>query len=224
MGRVNARRRLLVVLSAGVLLALSAVLGTVALAKPGQGNKLTPQQRQEFIVGAKEVAGLNDAQIAAALKNPDAVDAIPVSFEVEDLGGPATTPSLQGERFRSAAAAACANVRGEANYRNVRGESLANFAVYREFCFNGAAITYLSPAQVGGGVTNLGASKGWSYQGVVDRKNQFFMYKGRSQGGHKTVRVASFKVCPEGASCFKKLPRVALYVHFDGFRYPIVRQ
>lgn len=222
MARVNARRRLLIVLSAGVLFALSAVLATTSLAKPGQGNKLTPQQRQEFIVGAKEVAGLNDAQIAAALKNPDAVDAIPVSVDVDEIGGPATT-AASGQRSR-AAAAACANVRGEANYRNVRGESLANFAAYREFCYNGVAITYLAPAQVGGGVTELGASKGWRYQGVVESKNQYFTYKGRPQGGHKTIRVASFKVCAEGMTCFKKVPKVGLYVHFDGFRYPRVTQ
>lgn len=223
MGRVNSRRRLLVVLSAGVLFALSAVLATVSLAKPGQGNsnKLTPQQRAAFVAGAKEVAGLNDAQIAAVLKNPDAVDAIPVSFEVADNSSLA--PSVQGERSRSAAAA-CADVGGEANYRNVRGELLARFATYREFCYNGAAITHLAPLQMDGGVTNLGESKGWRYQGVVDSKNQYFTYKGRPQGGHKTVRVASFKVCPEGAQCFKKVPKVGLYVHFDGFRYPRVTQ
>ena len=150
----------MVVLSAGVLFALSAVLGTVSLAKPGQGNsnELTPQQRAEFVAGAKEVAGLDDAQIAAALKNPDAVAAIPVNFEVVDNSSPA--PSFQGERSRSTAAA-CAAVSGETTYRNARGKLLARFATYREFCYNGSAITYLAPLQVGGGATNLGASRGW---------------------------------------------------------------
>jgi hypothetical protein len=220
MDRVNTRRRLLVVLSAGVLFALSAVLGTVSLAKPGQrdSDRLTPQQRAEFVAGAQEVAGLTDVQIAAALKNPDAVAAIPVSFGVVDNSSPA--PSFQGERSRSAAAAACAAVSGEANYRNIRGELLARFATYREFCYNGFAITYLTPLQVGGGVTRLGASRGWRYQGVVYSKGGYFPYKGRPQGGHKAVRTASFKACPEGMNCFRTLPKIGLYVHYDGFRYP----
>ena len=39
-------------------------------------------------------------------------------------------------------------------------------------------------------------------------------------GGHKAVRTASFKACPEGMNCFRTLPKIGLYVHYDGFRYP----
>jgi hypothetical protein len=195
----------------------------VSLAEPGQGNptRLTPQQRAEFVAGAQEVAGLTDVQIAAALKNPDAVAAIPVSFEAVDNSSPA--PSFQAERSQStASAAACAAVSGKASYRNIRGELLARFATYREFCYNGFAITYLAPLQVSAGATRLGASRGWSYQGVVYSKGGYFPYKGRSQGGHKAVRTASFKACPEGMNCFQTLPKIGLYVHYDGFRYPRV--
>jgi len=144
-----------------------------------------------------------------------------VSFEVVDNSSPA--PYVQAERFCSADAV-CADVSGGAYYRNARGELLAKFAVYREFCYNGYAITYLGPPQVAGGATNLGQSRGWRYQGVVYSSGGYFTYKGRSPAGHKTVRTASFKVCPEGAQSFKKVPKVAIYVHCDGFRYPRATQ
>jgi len=145
-----------------------------------------------------------------------------VSFEVVDNSSPA--PYVQAERFCSADAV-CADVSGGAYYRNARRELLAKFAVYRKFCYNGYAINVPGPATGRRGRHEPGGqSRGRRYQGVVYSSGGYFTYKGRSQAGHKTVRTASFKVCPEGAQSFKKVPKVAIYVNYDGFRYPRVTQ
>ena len=134
----------------------------------------------------KEVAGLNDAQIPSALKDFQALDAIPVSFEALD---PSTHASnVQGEQSRSVAAAACADVRGETDYRNVRGELLAWFALYREFRCSGSSITYLGPVHAGGNATSRGASLGWRYEGVVDSNSAYFSTT-RARAGAGTDRA-----------------------------------
>ncbi len=155
MEKAKTRRRLLVVLSMGVLFALSAVLATTALARPGEEQK-----------------------------SKDAV-----RVETEQIG---PTAAPQGENARSAAAGNCKTIGGRVSYFNSSDQLLAYFQSVQRWCWNYSAVTYASPPEVVGRVTQAGLARGWKYRGVVEQSDYFFEYQGRPKGGHNTTRQGRF--------------------------------
>lgn len=187
--------------------------------RAGSGVTLTPDQREEFVAGAKKVAGLNDAQIRAALKDPAALAAIPVQTEVLQFKSePEAQRREGGENATSAAAAStCRSFTSQVNYKNTYRTVLASFKVGRTWCWNYSSVTYASVPAVSGVVTKAGAAGGWRYNGVLSRSDYFFVHDGRTRGGYFSYRKGSFTVCTAANGCYmQKTPQVRFWAYYDG--------
>lgn len=213
------KRRMLVLVSTAALFALSVVLATTSLARPGGGDsagKLTREQREQFAAGAREVAGLSEAQISAALKDPAARAAIPVYAEAVPFAPETSGSSAQS---RGALATKCKTAGGQVNYYNNSGQVLAYFRVLKNWCFDYSRITSVPAPTVSAGATDLGARVGWRYKGLLRGNDYYVPYKGLSRGGHVSSRTGNFKVCTAATDCIQKTPRVRVTVYYDGNSY-----
>ena len=211
---------LLLALTAGV--AVSATPGDNGRAEARAGVDLSPQQRAQFVAGAKKVAGLNDAQIAAALKDPKTFAAVPVRAEVRPFETEPTAVAQDGGgEFSSAAATSyCQRLGSTVDYGSAYGVPLASFKVSRVWCWNYSAITYVSVPAVSGTVSRGGAALGWRYNGVIERSDAYLYYDGLSRGGHVSRRKGSFSVCNAESGCFlQKTPKVSIFGFYDGWGY-----
>ena len=217
--KVMAAVALLVALTAGMALAAAPRGNDHAQAR--SEVKLSPQQRAEFVAGAKRVAGLNDAQIAAALKDPATLAAVPVRAEVRPVETQPTAQARGGERSASAAATSyCRRFGSTVNYANAYGTLLASYNVSRVWCWDYSSITYVSVPTVSGTVTERGTALGWRYNGVIARSDAYFYYDGLSRGGHVSRRKGSFSVCNASSGCFlQKTPQVNIFGFYDGRGY-----
>lgn len=207
---------------AALMLALTATVAMGASStQAGPGVRLSPEQRAEFVAGAKKTAGLSDAQIASALKNPATFAAVPVRAEVRTLE---TEPAAQtregGESSSAAATSYCRKLSGTVDYTNAYGTLLASYKVSRTWCWDYSAITHVSVPAVSGTVTQKGAALGWRYNGVIAKSDAYFYYKGVSEGGHVSRRKGSFSACNSASGCFlQKAPQVKIWGHYDGRGY-----
>ena len=205
---------LMLALTAGV--ALGTPRGSNVQAGPGV--KLTSEQRAQFVAGAKKVAGMNDAQIASALRDPAAFAAVPMRAEVRPLETAPTPRVQESERSSSPASTSyCRSLGSVVNYKNAYGTLLASYKVSRSWCWNYSAITYVSVPAVSGTVTEKGAALGWRYNGVIAKSDAYFYYDGLSRGGHVSRRKGSFSVCNASSGCFlQKTPQVRIWGYYDG--------
>ncbi len=212
---------LMLALTAGVALAVTATGSDRPDDQARPGAELSPKQRAEFVAVAKRVAGLNDAQVAAALKNPASLAAIPVRAEVQRTETQPAARAQEGERSPSAASTSyCRRFASTVNYFNAYGTLLASYKVSRVWCWNYSAITYVSVPSVSGTVTEKGAALGWRYDGVIAKSDYYFYYDGLSRGGHVSRRKGSFSVCNAASGCFlKKTPKVSIFGFYDGRGY-----
>lgn len=184
-GRAGTRRRLLVVLSMGVLFAFSVVMATTAMARTGD-------------TGRKDSG---------------------VRVETEQIG---PTAAPQSENTRGTAAGNCKNMGGRVSYYNSSDQLLAYFQAVQRWCWNYSAVTYASPPEVVGRVTQAGLARGWKYRGVVAQSDFFFEYQGYPRGGHNTTRQGKFFYrTPEGRQ--EQLPQVKLITYYNGNGYSVVK-
>ena len=192
-----------------------------AAPKAGGSVELTPQQRKEFVAGAREVAGLNRAQIADALEDPATLAAIPVSAEVRTVETQPAAQQVQEEGTRSSLAAAvyCKPFKSVTNYRNAYGTLLARYKVTKSWCWDYAKIVSVTLPQVSGFVTRDGASLGWRYNGVTERSDYYFTYKNVKRGGHASYRKGSFSICNSSGCLPDQTPQISILVHYDGYGY-----
>lgn len=130
-----------------------------------------------------------------------------VVFGVQSQGSPAQ------------AASTCKGAQRTVNYTDTSGQKLAYFQLYKSWCWNGSAITYVSQPKTVAKVTKLGAARGWSYDGLINKRDFYFAYKGNSRGGHASIREGSFDVCAEGTRCYQRTPKVELFVYQNGQAY-----
>ena len=219
--KVMAAVALLLALTAGMALAAAPEGNDHAKAKPEV--ELSPRQHAEFVAGAKKVAGLNSAQITAALKNPATLAAVPVRAEVRTSETEPTARAQEdraGESFSATATSYCRRFASTVNYTNAYGTLLASYKVSRVWCWDYSAITYVSVPEVSGTVTARGAALGWRYNGLIARSDAYFYYDGRSRGGHVSRRKGSFSVCNASSGCFlTKTPQVSIFGYYDGRGY-----
>lgn len=223
-GRTNVGRTIKVMVATALMLALAtgvamgATRGDDTQAGPGTG--LSPGQREEFVAGAKKTAGLNDAQIRAALEDPAALAAIPVQSEVLPLKPePVAQPRQDGKTTSAAAGATptCRSFTSQVNYKNTYGTLLASFKVGRTWCWDYSSVTYASVPAVSGAVTKAGAAGGWRYDGVLSRSDYFFTHNGRTRGGYFSYRKGGFTVCNAANGCYmRKTPQVRFWAYYDG--------
>jgi hypothetical protein len=134
-----------------------------------------------------------------------------VVFGVQSQGSPAQ------------AASTCKGIQRTVNYVDRSRQLLAYFQVNQSWCWNGRAVTYVSQAKTVGKVTKLGASRGWRYDGLIDKRDYYFVNNGLSRGGHASIREGSFTVCAEGYQCYQRTPKVQLYVYHNGQAYSLGR-
>lgn len=188
-------------------------------AQAGPGVKLTSEQRAQFVAGAKKVAGMNDAQIRAALEDPAALAAVPVQTEVLPFKPEPEAQRRVGDEDAPSAAAAstCRSFTSQVNYKNTYRTVLASFKVGRSWCWNYSSVTYASVPAVSGVVTKAGATAGWRYNGVLSRSDYFFTHDGRNRGGYSSYRKGSFTVCTAANGCYmQKTPQVRFWAYYDG--------
>lgn len=207
-------KRLVAIMSVGMLFATSLVLGAAALAQEERaaGTNLTPEQRERFAEGAKGVAGLSDDEISAALKDPASVEAIPVRVE-ETLEG----PDRDGAR---STAANCTSMSASRNYYNVRGEKLFHFSGRKEWCFNySSAVTYAPRATIGHVITPTGHEAGWRYTGVAERAEKYAKFRGFPRGSHTSRFVVRFRTCKPQSGCMHVYPQYRGVGNYDGTGY-----
>ena len=80
-----------------------------------------------------------------------------VRVEVEQIG---RTAAPQGESERGAAASAnCKNIGGRVNYYNSSNQLLAHFQSVQRWCWDYYSVTYASPPEVAGRVTQAGLAR-----------------------------------------------------------------
>ena len=203
-------RRVMIVALGAILFALSMVMGTGALAGEKSGG-LTPEQREQFVEGAGEVAGLSEREISEALKDPEAVDGIPVRVEVTRDRPEA--PVRSGDRVASG----CSSMGSSVNYVNARGERLFTFSARKEWCFNGySAVTFAPGVQIDHRITEKGRDAGWEYRGTAERTNKFVEFRGFPRGSHVSKVVAVFKSCKPGRGCMTGYPQYRGVGNYDG--------
>lgn len=132
-----------------------------------------------------------------------------------------------GETTSSAQAAPsqCRTIGGPINYTDSSDRLLAYFYMRQRICWNYSELTFVSQPTVIGKVTQLGATNGWRYDGIIGRRDAYFLYKGVSDGGHKSTREGSFSVCSRGGKCTQvATPKIKIVGLYDrgGYqlRYP----
>ena len=211
--RNRVKRRLLLVLGVGLLLALSAMLASTALAAPAKAGKLTSEQRDMFVEGAKKIAGLSDEEIVRALRDADRIAAIPV--RVDETQERTSAPvRAEGNATR---ANYCTYLTGSRSYVNAYGEKLFTFTGTKRWCFDYSAVTYAPPARSSYAVTEKGSEAGWNYVRVVDRTEGFKSYAGLARGAHVSKFVARFRSCStEAARCTNVYPQYTGVGRYDG--------
>lgn len=128
------------------------------------------------------------------------------------LGGEASFAQSEDPAPR-AATPVCATIPGGFTYKDTSGRVLAYYRMSQKSCWDGTRITYLGVPVITYKVTSVGQASGWSWNGIVGRRDYFFEYNGSPRGGHVTLRRASFIVCPRGGSCFEKRPLVKRYAY-----------
>lgn len=206
----------MVVVLAGVLFALSVMMGAAALAQ-GEAPRagLTLQERERFVDGAKEIAGLSEQEISAALKDPDAVEAIPVRVEETQ-----DRPRVPDRGARSASD--CSSMSAGRNYYNVKEEKLFVVSGRKEWCFNFySAVTYAPRATFDYTITEKGRETGWAFKGVADRQEKYVAFRGFPRGSHVSRVVLRFRSCdPDTGRCTPMVyPQYRGVGNYDGTGY-----
>ena len=212
--RDRVKRRLVVVFGVGLLLALATVLSSAALAAPTKAGKLTPEQRDKFVEGAKAIAGLSNEEIARALRDPDAIAAIPVS--VKDTQERPPAPVSDEDIGAQAAANYCTYLIGTRYYVNINNERLFSLSGKKSWCFDYSAVTYAPLARSGYSVTEKGIEYGWKYTGIVDRAEGYKYYDGLSRGAHSSRFVGRFRSCSTEGGCTTVYPQYTGVGRYDG--------
>lgn len=177
--------------------------------------RLSPQKRAEFILRTRKVAGLDGSEITAALRDPAAVEAVPVRARISKSGpGPV---SGNGERT-ALAAQRCGQLASRIEYYNINNQLLGYFTAKKIWCWDYSAVTYAPAASVSGGVTQKGASAGWKYRGVVSGSEYYLKYNGRARGAHRSYRKGAFDICTPQSGCFlSKTPQVRITGYHNGW-------
>ncbi|QIN78782.1 hypothetical protein GBA65_09905 [Rubrobacter marinus] len=132
-----------------------------------------------------------------------------------------TTSSAQTSDRAAQAASECKSIGGKVNYRNARGQLLAYFYVSQRSCWNYSQITYLSRPAVTAGVTEIGEDSGWTYDGILRKRDFYYTYKGNDYGAHLSSRKGGFTVCQKGGGCYQETPVIKRYAFFDKAGYQI---
>lgn len=221
------KRLWLAAMSVLVALSLALGIGGMASAQPadnasskarGAAAGLTAEQRKEFVAGARKVAGLTDAQISAALKNPAALRGIPVRVqEIRTAPKSSEQSRSQDSQIQSTVTPYCATITGGTTYSNVYRQPLASFKVSRRWCWDYSTVTSVSVPTVTGTVTQTGAAGGWRYKGLTGSSDSFITYNNRVRGGHVSYRRGSFTACTYELGCYLfKAPWVKSTVYYNG--------
>lgn len=209
-------RRLAVLSAVGLLFALTLVMSAASLAQEGQGSSgsdLSPEQRERFIEGAGDVAGLSKDEITAALENPAAIEAIPVRVEESQ-----DRPDELGSR--SASAAECNTMGARRSYYNAKDQLLFFITGRKEWCFDfNSAVTYAPPATKGYAISAKGREAGWTFRGTAERVERFVTFRGFSRGGHVSRFVLRFKSCVPDEGCVFIYPQYRGVGYYNGIGY-----
>ena len=156
--------------------------------------KLSQKERADFAKKAKQVAGLNEAQISQAIKNPRLFAGTPTSVEpdVTRAGNKSGSLSLS----RASGARGCDTLRKGINYNNLFGTRLYRFQINKRWCWNGRRVTAIKFVTDRSYVTSFGSLvTGWRYRGIKQRQNNYFYALGNYRGGHRTFRRGFFEQC-----------------------------
>jgi hypothetical protein len=189
------------------LMALLLVFNGVVRAQPSDSAEprestattLTAEERAAFVEGAKKVAGLNDAQIAKVLKNPEMIDDIPVStrFTSRTVEAPSTTVSGGTQQARAAYAPVTRTKLATLNYNDANGKLLFKTEVIKTWVFDGDRVISGSMNDVTTWVREDARyspeAGGWRYaEDSEAHTERFVAYAGRANGGHKSTFAGRF--------------------------------
>ena len=152
--------------------------------------------------GSSEVARSSPKKLAGVLVGTVLLLSLALGIWGETTSSAQTAPST------------CRTIGGPINYTE-NGRLLAYFYMGQRICWNYSELTFVSRPTVTGKVTQFGAAKGWRYDGIIGGRDVYFLYKGVSDGGHKSTRVGSFSVCSREGACTQisrpKIKIIGLY-------------
>ena len=180
------------VISLGVFMALLAtlLLGGVAQAqaldqkgvnKSGE-VKLNPKQRAEFVEGAEKVAGLNDRQIAAALKDPQTIRAIPVEVKTDVSKQPLVSPTAPKPGFAAPQAALYSStLTCDKKATNIYRQTVLTYTVRHTWEYSKGGKKVLSYSVAPRGKVAFFAKPFWRFQGPVANQSKD-RYMGNRRG------------------------------------------
>ena len=193
------------ILAVGAARAIPANATETVGGSTGEVN-LSPKQRADFVKGAKEVAGLNDQQIAAALKDPETLYKIPVKSTVqtsEKVTSPA--PSTTGKFQAQAYAPKCKTYQYVKQLVDIKNRPMLSFTGYKNWCFNGEHVLSAewSPKPPNMKIVTWirsdvkwvqGQKDGYRYVKSAERRSNSFMnFEGRWHGAHRSVGFGRFE-------------------------------
>lgn len=210
---LRSRRRALTVLLSLVVLVAMTAMAPAATARDRSAPLLTAEQVDAFKDGAREVAGLSDAQIAVALRDPVALQGVPVSVKVtsnmDRKAGIAPDAGLTATYGKTAWV--------KVSYYNIFNIRLASFKLNKYWEYNYSRDTSAPAPWVNASVTGTGAATGWEYKGIIGQTDYYYSWNGVWHGGHKSYRQGKFTTCIIKIGCWQsKQPWISIYAHYNG--------
>jgi hypothetical protein len=203
--------RVLVLVFLLILLALFVSLVRADTSEGATNEKaskveMTERQRADFVRGAKEVAGLNDAQIERVLQHPEMIDDIPVSkkFYSRTIEVPSTTGSSSGQT-RAAYTPVTRKKLAVLEYEDADGQLVFKLEAVKTWVFDGDRVLSGSMNDVTAWIREDAryspSTGGWRYAEEAESHTERYVpYAGRAYGGHKSTLAARFDLFYYGDS------------------------
>ncbi len=202
--------------------------------KMKKGTALSGSDVDMLVNRITALSEVTPEQARALLMDPEALEALPVAFEVDppkvsrkakldkgevsgDDSGNLTSPGcprgyLMGFSFDL-----------EATYKNFWGAKLARMSMHKEWSTRCSTQTiyHAPPALVSGKVYGPGGAAGWSFEGISAKENYYFYWKPSIQkSGHKSWAQGRFRYCALRVGCIQsKNPKLQINGHGNDSGY-----
>jgi hypothetical protein len=170
-------------------------LGGEAPVRSGEIN-LSAEQKADFAEKARKLAGLDDEQIARALRDPRIFRATPIREVVTTSEAPSRQIESGGFQAR-AYAKTCRTFTVKKEVVNYDNEPILRFTAHKDWCFNGDSVesgTMRVVPWIAPDLRGTADISGYVYRELTERRvDEFVTVDGRRYGGHKSIRWGRFE-------------------------------